>query len=124
RGAEPPRRDRGASSAGAGSRGRAHQGNAANNPRPAIIRRVLPALRSTACGCEAIIRVGSAETHSPSRGRAMIRAVAAAIVVALLPCAGQAQSWFTPGPTLGGFYVGVESGTTWFLNNNGYSMNT
>src|SRR5262245_45927812 len=51
-------------------------------------------------------------------------AVAAAVVVALLPCAGQAQSWFTPGPTQGGFYVGIESGTTWFLNNNGYSMNT
>jgi len=52
-------------------------------------------------------------------------AVAAAVVaVALLPCTGQAQSWFTPGPTLGGFYVGLESGTTWFLNNNGYSMNT
>jgi outer membrane protein OmpA-like peptidoglycan-associated protein len=54
----------------------------------------------------------------------MIRAVAAAVAVVLLPCAGQAQSWFTPGPTLGGFYVGLESGTTWFLNNNGYSMNT
>src|SRR5262245_15535224 len=51
-------------------------------------------------------------------------AVAAAVVIALSPYAGQAQSWFTPGPTLGGFYVGVESGTTWFLNNNGYSMNT
>src|SRR5262245_12734067 len=51
-------------------------------------------------------------------------AVAAAVVVALLPCAGQAQSWFTPGPTQGGFYIGIESGTTWFLNNNGYSMNT
>jgi outer membrane protein OmpA-like peptidoglycan-associated protein len=51
-------------------------------------------------------------------------AVAAAVVIALLPYAGQAQSWFTPGPTLGGFYVGLESGTTWFLNNNGYSMNT
>jgi outer membrane protein OmpA-like peptidoglycan-associated protein len=51
-------------------------------------------------------------------------AVAAAVLVALLPFSGQAQSWFTPGPTLGGFYVGLESGTTWFLNNNGYSMNT
>src|SRR5262245_66511563 len=51
-------------------------------------------------------------------------AVAAAVVIALSPYAGQAQSWFTPGPTLGGFYVGLESGTTWFLNNNGYSMNT
>src|SRR5262245_6985147 len=51
-------------------------------------------------------------------------AVAAAVVIALSPYAGQAQSWFTPGPTLGGFYVGVESGTTWFLNNNGYQMNT
>ena len=51
-------------------------------------------------------------------------AVAAAVGVALLPWAVQAQSWFTPGPTLGGFYVGLESGTTWFLNNNGYSMNT
>jgi outer membrane protein OmpA-like peptidoglycan-associated protein len=54
----------------------------------------------------------------------MKRAVAAAVVVFLPPCAAQAQSWFTPGPTLGGFYVGLESGTTWFLNNNGYSMNT
>src|SRR5262249_41769609 len=35
-----------------------------------------------------------------------------------------AQSWFTPGPTQSGFYIGIESGTTWFLNNNGYSMNT
>src|SRR5215831_304277 len=68
--------------------------------------------------------IGSAENSSPSRGRSMKGAVAAAVVVALLPFAGQAQSWFTPGPTLGGFYVGVESGTTWFLNNNGYSMNT
>ena len=43
-------------------------------------------------------------------------AVAAAIVVVLLPSAGQAQSSFAPGPTPGGFYVGVERGTTWFLN--------
>ncbi|HYX03786.1 MAG TPA: OmpA family protein [Reyranella sp.] len=51
-------------------------------------------------------------------------AVAALMAVLLLPAAGQAQGLFTPGPTLGGFYVGIESGTTWFLNNNGYSMNT
>jgi len=51
-------------------------------------------------------------------------AVAAAVAVVLLPWTGQAQSWFTPGPTQGGFYIGIESGTTWFLNNNGYSMNT
>src|SRR5262249_38298498 len=67
---------------------------------------------------------GAQKTESPSRGRSMKGAVAAAVVVALLPFAVQAQSWFTPGPTLGGFYVGIESGTTWFLNNNGYSMNT
>src|SRR5262245_20041957 len=51
-------------------------------------------------------------------------AVSALMAIVLLPAAGQAQGLFTPGPTLGGFYVGVESGTTWFLNNNGYSMNT
>jgi opacity protein-like surface antigen len=50
--------------------------------------------------------------------------VAALIAVGLLPSVGHAQSWFTPGPTSTGFYVGIESGTTWFLNNNGYSMNT
>src|SRR5215831_287321 len=68
--------------------------------------------------------IGSAENSSPSRGRSMKGAVAAVVVVGLLPWPGQAQSWFTPGPTQGGFYVGIESGTTWFLNNNGYSMNT
>src|SRR5262245_57531686 len=51
-------------------------------------------------------------------------AVSALMAIVLLPAAGQAQGLFTPGPTLGGFYVGLESGTTWFLNNNGYSMNT
>src|SRR5262245_13326114 len=83
-----------------------------------------PARVSTTNGRDAILSSGAQKTESPSRGRSMKGAVAAAVVVALLPCTGQAQSWFTPGPTLGGFYVGLESGTTWFLNNNGYSMNT
>jgi outer membrane protein OmpA-like peptidoglycan-associated protein len=50
--------------------------------------------------------------------------VAVAVVAALLPCVAHAQSWFTPGPTSTGFYIGIQSGTTWFLANNGYQMNT
>src|SRR5215475_10466118 len=49
---------------------------------------------------------------------------AIAFIAALLPFAAHAQSWFTPGPTSSGFYIGIQEGATWFLNNNGYSMNT
>ncbi|MBV8190267.1 MAG: OmpA family protein [Alphaproteobacteria bacterium] len=49
---------------------------------------------------------------------------AVAALAAFLPFAAHAQSWFTPGPTSSGFYIGIQSGTTWFLANNGYQMNT
>jgi OOP family OmpA-OmpF porin len=51
-------------------------------------------------------------------------AVALVLASALSPLDAQAQSWFTPGPTSSGLYIGIQSGTTWLLNNNGYQMNS
>jgi outer membrane protein OmpA-like peptidoglycan-associated protein len=49
----------------------------------------------------------------------MKRFVAGAAALMLLPLSAQAQSsWFTPGQSSPGFYLGAEGGLNWLLNNN------
>src|SRR5438445_404338 len=55
----------------------------------------------------------------------MKNAVAGAAALALLPFTAQAQSsWFTPGQSFPGFYIGAEGGLNWLLNNNTYIFQT
>ena len=54
----------------------------------------------------------------------MNKLAAAALALLLLPLSAQAQSsWFTPGQSQPGFYIGAEGGLNWLLNNSGNVYN-